>query len=145
MKLTLSRFDIDADGACGNLHNEDRSFELFTIERTYPTESDIYWQTGQAQFVKLPPGTYTCVRGPHQLANGPKFETFEITGVPGRTGMLFHSGNFETDSEGCVLVGRKMKADSMGRRFVAESKLGFQDLMKHLEGLNEFTLEVKNL
>jgi len=42
---------------------------------------------------KVPNGTYTCVRGTHQLEHGAPFETFEITGVEGHSGILFHIGN----------------------------------------------------
>lgn len=143
MILYLTRFDIDADGCLGHLHNEDRSFELATIERVYedkPGDESPY-----SYEPKLQPGTYKCVRGLHRLkANSPEFETFEITGVAGHWGILFHSGNYQKDSDGCVLVGAGHQADSLGLRYVYGSRTAFKALMSHLQGLNEFTLEVTN-
>lgn len=49
----------------------------------------------------IPEGSYICSRH-----SGPKFKnTWEITDVPGRTAILFHSGNIEDDSLGCILLG----------------------------------------
>lgn len=86
---------------------------------------------------KLTPGLHKCVRGTHKLEHGDPFETFEITGVPGHSGILFHVGNFNADSNGCVLVG--MAATAAG---LVQSRIAFKALMDSLVGINEFTLEV---
>ena len=58
-------------------------------------------------FVK--PGNYHCRR-----FHGAKWpDTFEII-VPGHSAVLFHAGNVEADTEGCVLLGAtvgKLKGD----------------------------------
>lgn len=49
----------------------------------------------------IPAGTYIC-----RLLDHPKHGMcWEVTNVPGRTGILFHIGNDASDSEGCILVG----------------------------------------
>ncbi len=88
-------------------------------------------------------GTYTCVRGTHSLANGIPFETFEITGVAGHGGLLFHAGNFNADSHGCTLVGEKIATyANTGDEMVTNSKATFSAWMKRLEGVDSFMLQV---
>lgn len=49
----------------------------------------------------IPVGIYDCI--PH---NGDHWKNiWEITNVPGRTAILIHAGNLDTDTEGCVVVG----------------------------------------
>lgn len=49
----------------------------------------------------IPAGTYQCI--PH---NGAKWQNvWEITNVPGRTAILIHAGNTDSNTEGCVCVG----------------------------------------
>ena len=62
------------------------------------------YEAAEGWIAKVPRGTYQCLRGEHQLASGPPFTTYEVQ-VPGHTGILFHKGNIENDSEGCILLG----------------------------------------
>ena len=130
MNLTLTRNSYEQDGVFGVLTNEDGARIAVTLEHAYLLLS--------SYVPKIPPGTYTCVRGEHQLASMlTPFSTFEITGVPGHTNLLFHAGNFNADSEGCILLG-KNQAPGM----VTDSKETFAYFMSLQDGLNEFTLEV---
>ena len=47
-------------------------------------------------------GTCTC-----KYTFSPKFQkyTYEVLGVPNRVGIRIHSGNYSTDSEGCIILG----------------------------------------
>jgi len=57
----------------------------------------------QATVSSIPAQQYICKR-----VNSPKFgETFEVTNVPGRSAILFHAGNKEGDSHGCILLAEK--------------------------------------
>lgn len=86
---------------------------------------------------KLNTGEHSCVRGQHQLHSSDQpFETFEITGVPGHTGILFHVGNVSADSSGCVLLG----LSTPGK--LVESRTTFNAFMARLKGINTFVLEV---
>lgn len=85
---------------------------------------------------KLQHGTYTCVRGHHQLHSGP-IETFEVTNVPGHTGILFHYGNYNADSDGCILLGMTREGD-----MITDSRKAFSEFMDLLKGVDEFTLVV---
>ena len=100
MYLILQRQLKGADGIFGGLNDEDDNQVAVTLERAY--------MTGGQWTPKIPAGVYTCVRGSHALKNGGMFETFEVKGVKDHSGLLFHPGNFDSDSEGCILLGEKI-------------------------------------
>lgn len=89
------------------------------------------------------PVVLTCIRGTHQLANGVPFETFEITGVEGHSGLLFHAGNFNKDSEGCTLLGKAIADQADGEEMITDSKATFAAWMTMLSGVDEFNLVVE--
>lgn len=125
MNLVLTRKIFNLYGIFGQLHTESGDLICYTLEHSYSNQP------------KLPPGTYTCVRGTHQLSGLNPFETFEITGVSGHTGILFHQGNWNRDSEGCVLVGSEI-----GAICILESRVAFQKLMALQTGIDQFILNV---
>ncbi len=50
---------------------------------------------------RIPKGSYLCLP-----FIGVKYKgVYEVCSVPGRTAILIHWGNFEEDTEGCILVG----------------------------------------
>lgn len=88
--------------------------------------------------------TYKCKRGRHRLDHynkGEPFWTFEITGVVGHSGILFHPGNFNRNSDGCVLTGEKLHTES-NEWWIDNSGLAFGQLMAQLDNVDEFDLEV---
>lgn len=89
------------------------------------------WRENQPFVSCIPRGNYICER-----TVSPKFgETFEITGVPGRSHVLFHAGNTHKDTAGCVLVGH-----SFGLYGILEGKPAFALFMAKLKGINKFNL-----
>lgn len=136
--LQLTRLDYLNTGIFGALIDPDSSFAAFTLEHSYPVVPDsTSVSTNYAP--KIPAGTYKCLRGLHKLEGMTEpFETFEINGVEGHTNLLFHAGNFNKDSEGCVLLG----LDRQGDTAILESREAFFEFMKNLKDLNEFTLEI---
>jgi hypothetical protein len=109
------------------------------------------WLNNKPNISSIPPGTYTCRRTIYYKHGIP---TFEITGVPGRSRILFHPGNTEEDVEGCVLLGMDFGAmtvkdeDHATRRerikwSVVRSKEAFAEFMAALKGVDSFTLTVK--
>jgi hypothetical protein len=74
--------------------------------------------------------------------NSPKFgDTFEVTDVPGRSHILFHKGNLEDDSHGCILVGESFNP-VLGRPGITSSKEGFEEFMHMLSMVNEFPIDI---
>ena len=87
-------------------------------------------------------GEFNCVRGIHQLSGAAQpFETFEITGVPGHTGLLFHPGNTEMDSSGCVLLGMAF-GELTGVPAVLNSKIACDQFMNLQAGKDSCLLTV---
>ncbi len=131
--MKLTRTDFTKYGVFGILISEDQSDVYCTLEHAYP-------QTDGTYISKLLTGTYTCVRGIHQLEGmAHPFEAFEIQGVPYHTNILLHVGNTNSDSSGCVLVGLS-RIDTE----ILHSKDAFVKFMDSLMGVNSFVLTVSN-
>ncbi|NNM68930.1 MAG: hypothetical protein HKM00_02990 [Gallionella sp.] len=132
----LKYHEYRADGIFGDFTfaNDDHPF-MVTLSHAYEQPDAKY-----APIVL--PGIYTCKRGWHTLADGVPFETFEITGVAGHAGLLFHAGNFNKDSHGCTLCGMSEIAQGDGEWMITRSKDTFRAWMARLEHVQTFQLEV---
>src|ERR1019366_5162702 len=129
-KMKLVRLDYLESGIFGELEIKD-GVKLATLEHAYPDEHQ-FW------YPKVPENTYTCMRGDHRLHGmDHDFHTFEIMNVPDHKGILFHPGNTENDSEGCVLLGSFRQNGG-----IFKSKDAFEKFMTELVGLNEFELTI---
>lgn len=79
---------------------------------------------------------YVCKR-----VNSPRFGvTFEIIDVDGRTHILFHAGNDEDDTSGCVLLG--MAIDQYNHIAGGTSRAGLKKFLETLKGTDEFELTI---
>lgn len=138
MKINMIRTDFLESGIFGALETEDESLFLLTLEHAYPIpESGA--STDRSWAPKIPKGTYTCIRGMHRLAGATEdFETFEITGVDGHTGLLFHPGNFNHDSSGCVLLGLARNGDEG----IMNSRDAFKMFMEKQKECDSFALTI---
>lgn len=127
--LTHTRFC--ADGIFGELKKLDGTHVCYTLEHSYDNKP------------KLVDGIYNCLRGPHRLHSMTEdFTTFEIKGIPdfdGKpvTGVLFHWGNYNSSSEGCVLMGTTQDLTMIGN-----SRKAFANFMESLDGVDNFKLKV---
>lgn|ERR1035437_2359376 len=131
MNLTLERDAYREDGIFSTLLDDKGDTIAKTLEHSYDN------------LPKVPAGTYTCVRGPHRLHGMTEdFSTFEVTGVEGHAGILFHWGNFNKDSEGCVLVGKEVAIQAAGAWIITASRDTFAAFMALQEGVDEFQLTV---
>lgn len=132
MDLVLTRKANTEKGIFGTLtgQSDEGSILLQTLEHAYSDYSG-NWAP------KLPRGVYTCQRGTHALKDGVPFETFEVMNVPGHSGILIHIGNYNNDSEGCILVGM-----SAVENMVENSKTAFEDFLAAQAGCDSFQLSV---
>ena len=131
MTLQLIRKELGEDGIFSDLLDESGNVIARCAEHAYDGKPKVY------------DGEFTCVRGMHQLHGmDHQFETFEITGVEGHTGTLFHGGNWpQIDSDGCILLGSS-EADSPKGKMVTNSIETFAKFMELVKGLDSFTLRV---
>lgn len=139
--MKLSRNSRGVSGVFGDIADESGEHVCVILEHAYEQADGSY-------LPKIAPGIYDCVRGTHRLEHyndGKPFETFEITGVPNFMGnlvskCLFHPGNFNLDSNGCLLTG----VGKLGQ-MITNSRTAFASFMKSREGCDSFELIVEEI
>lgn len=90
MKITLDRQPSTPDGTLGMV-SIDGVFLCYSLE---PSET-------RALFPAIPAGTYRVL-----ITTSNRFKRrLPLILVPGRSGIRVHPGNFDDDTEGCVLLG----------------------------------------
>lgn len=101
------------------------------------------WQNNERGVSCIPGGpltapvVYQCAR-----VKSPKFgDTFEVLNVPGRSEILFHKGNIDDDSHGCILVGEAFNP-ILGKPGITEAGHGFAELMSIMRLTDRFQLSV---
>mgnify|MGYP001603980654 CR=1 FL=1 len=99
---------------------------------------ELPWMNNLPQKSCIPTGKYICRR-----VNSPKFgETFEITGVPGRSNILFHKGNVpKKDSKGCVLIAEEFGQVGINVAVLSSGK-GYLEFMDRMKDVGGFELEI---
>ena len=65
--------------------------------------------------------------------------TPEILKVPFFEGIRIHSGNTDKDTDGCLLVGKKLPEIN----FIKDSRKTFKELMAKLKGQEDIQIEIK--
>lgn len=131
MKLILVRREYRADGIFSELIDIKGKIIAHTLEHSYDLKPKLY------------NGTFNCVRGTHRLHNNIPFQTFEVEKVSGHTGLLLHVGNWNADSDGCILLGHGIAQSSKGQ-MITGSMTTFVEFMSLLQGLDTFELEVRD-
>lgn len=106
---------------------------------------ELPWRNNESGKSCIPPGTYKV-----ETRNSPKFGpgTYEVKGVPGRTAILIHSGNYagnvdkgqKSNVEGCILLGLSRNTQS-GQPMIQESKAAMKAFTEKMGG-RPFTLTV---
>lgn len=129
--MKLTRTSYEESGIYGILSQDDGSQIAVTLEHAYQQDDGSFAP-------KTPSGIYQCVLGQHELASmTAPFQTYEITNVPGHSNILIHMGNYNADSEGCVLVGAN-RVDNM----ITNSRVTFASFMESMAGIDSFQLEI---
>lgn len=130
MNLTLFRLTKDSNiPTYGVLIREDKIPFALTLERA--------WRDNQRTISCIPSGIYSCYRH-----TSPKFgNTFWVQNVPGRQEILFHKGNIDDDSHGCILIGEGFDLIK-GEDGLVDSAHGFNEFMKLQNSLNSFSIQI---
>ena len=139
--ITLKRVGRSKEGMSGvMLHNvklddayyDSRAF-CVSVERDHE----------DPQFKPIPAGDFLARR--YHSAKYP--DTFEIVDLPGcnllgaRSKLLFHWGNTEDDSMGCIILGEQF--EYLNKKFaVLQSKKAFQEFMEITKGLESFKFRI---
>ena len=130
-QLKLIRIAFIPDGTFGILFDFDDSIICLTLERE--------WRNNERNISCIPRGKYVCKR-----IKSSKFGvTFEILNVPGRSHILFHTGNIEDDTHGCILTGKKIRM-LKNKVAVLLSRIAFKRFIRLLNPDDYFELEVKD-
>jgi hypothetical protein len=128
MKLRLVRVSEHLGATLGVL-SIDGMPRMVTLEEA--------WRDNQRQISCIPEGDYTIKR--HR---SPKFgETFIVQNVPGRSHILFHAGNTDEDTLGCILVGCEF-GEIKKKPAVLRSKSAFLLFMNLLTGVDTANLQI---
>jgi hypothetical protein len=95
------------------------------------------WLDNQRSISCIPVDLYLCKR-----VNSPKFgDTFEITGVPNRSEILFHKGNISEDTHGCIIVGEQFEPLS-GQFAVQASGKAMSEFLTLTANVDRFHLQI---
>jgi len=135
MNLTLTRKSFTPEGIFGTLQDESGKVIAVTLEHSY------------SSLPKLAAGIYKCVLGKHTLKKRSfPFDAYQVMDVPAFqgvavTGILIHFGNYNEDSEGCILVGSYVSPDG---KYICQSMKAFQSLMAIQKGAESFMLKVES-
>lgn len=94
------------------------------------------WRQNQSNSSCIPEGEYKC----EEYMSSKFGNTFVVMNVPGRSGILFHTGNSTEDTEGCILLGMRMDPFSWTK--IADSRNAFEFFRSFLMGEKEFQLRI---
>lgn len=141
MKLTRITLPSAVSPTLGHLTTDEDQVIVCTLERhwTNNAKGDSCIPATMIGGVRMhAPYVATRWQSPHFGC-----EVWEITGVPGREKILIHWGNFTTDSNGCVLVGKSFAdLNHDGFTDVASSKEAFRKWMTVTASLDSFEIDV---
>lgn len=152
MNITYLRRMYRPDGIFSLASRDDTGQQIAVIlEHAYFTND-----AGHMYRPILQPGVYDCARGPHRLDGMTEdFITFEILGVVDQdgnahSGVLFHWGNWNSNSKGCSLMGQGFATgddphtpDPSPVEMITHSKETFDNFMRLQTGVNKFQLTVR--
>lgn len=98
---------------------------------------ELPWKDNQNKKSCIPKGIYSAA-----LVESPKFgKVFQVENVSGRSGILFHAGNYPKDTQGCILIGVNFRdLDGDREQDIESSRAAMKSLMR--AGKNGFELEI---
>ena len=137
--ITLKRIAGNEDGNFGVIVDNNTPYEV-TLEES--------WKNNQPFESCIPVGIYLCKKFYSVKFN---LTTFHITDVPERENCIFHPGNTETDTEGCILIGTRFghliaRDDDSGKiesqPAVLYSLSAFKRFMNRMSKYDEFVLQI---
>ncbi len=137
MDLILTRHTFKEEGIFGDL-SDNLFFSVFAVTLEHAYED---FGTSMTSYLpKIPAGVYTCER-----YKSPKhgYDVFRLLDVPGSDYDEIHIGNYNSDSDGCILIGSRIISpdDPVA---ITGSKIAFTKFMLLQVGIDRFTLTVRD-
>lgn len=127
--LELIRHEEGESGTLGILMIQ-KQMAFFTLE---PQD-----RLNKIAMSSIPSQQYLCKRWV-----SPKYgETFRVLDVPGRSSILFHWGNWQENTGGCILLGTTILKE---RRGIGNSKKAFRLFMKMVKNYDLIHLTIKEV
>ena len=119
-------------------HPEHGTFGVMTLDGSaFCVTLEPYSRDNAVNVSCIPTGQYICKK--YSSARYPN--TYEITGIQGRSYVLFHAGNTDDDTAGCVLLGDEY--GKLGKdRAILESGEAFDKFIKYLNDVDQFRLTI---
>jgi hypothetical protein len=136
-KVRIERYDSNGERTLGRVF-----FDGVPKMSSY----ELPWKNNEKSTSCIPIGMYRCAR--HISEAYPERRlAYVVKDVPGRQGILFHSGNTFKDTQGCILLGMSIGTLQVSGNYV-DAVLSSQGAMSELHDFavgKEFTLEVVNV
>lgn len=142
MNVRLVRTETSAEGTFGKLIVDGR---VLCVTGELPAQAGDPDVENERGTDCIPAGVYEC-----QLRQSPKFgRVYEVRGVPDRSLILIHKGNFcgdkrqgySSDVEGCILLGMRTGILE-NQKVISQSREAFEKFMMLMAG-RPFTLSVE--
>jgi hypothetical protein len=133
MDIRLIRGSKTKDGIFGTMYDTNDNIVAVTLEHAFPSADKLSWQPKTAL------GAYKCVR---YDSPGHGYEVFTLENVPPFMGskvtfIEIHVGNYNADSDGCILVGSEKNGN-----MIMDSKITFDKFMTLQKDVDNFTLTI---
>jgi len=97
------------------------------------------WLNNKPMVSCIPPGVYGCTP-----FSGAKYKAvYQVHSVPGRTYILFHVGNYASNTHGCILLGLGSTCVA-DRPMITHSRLAVDKFKKIIGENNDFRLEIRD-
>ena len=121
---------------------------MLLLDRPFCVTLERPWKGNKRSMSCIPKGMYLCKRCRHsedyKFKDSPKFgDTFQVTDVEERQYILFHKGNVEQDTHGCIILGESYGL-LHGDEAVLSSGSAFNEFMDILKDDDEFMLTITN-
>lgn len=139
MSATLTRFAYTPVGTFGILRLKN-GFECYTVEQRF--------EEGDLPAGCIPEGKYKLRKVLNsEMVTQRTFtqtDSWEVKGVTGRTGIIFHPGNTIDDVVGCIAPGKRL-GFIKNKWAVTDSQAAFDELISALSSQTEWTLVIDQL
>lgn len=139
MTAEIIRVEVGTEGTFG---------VLLLDGKAYCVTLELPWRGNAQNISSIPAGKYPCKRVASPLikriTGGKWTETFMVMGVPGRSGILLHSGTFVDNTHGCILLASG-PGKLRGERAILNTGQTFNDFLTITRNVNEFELNIREV